>query len=51
MKLILSLAFFSLVIQLNAQNDEVELEKALFDLPGYSSKNIQNPGINGSNMY
>jgi hypothetical protein len=43
MKLIFSLVFACLCTQLNAQSDEIELEKALFDLPGVQFKKYSKP--------
>ena len=43
MKLILSLAFLCLAMQLHAQSDEIELEKALFNLPGVQFKKYSKP--------
>jgi hypothetical protein len=44
MKYFISFIFFCLFNQAFAQNDETELEKALFDLPGVQFKKYSKPG-------
>lgn len=43
MNLLLSFLFLFLFAGLHAQNDEAELEKALFDLPGVQFKKLSKP--------
>lgn len=43
MRLLIALLFTCICFQLNAQNEEAELEKALFDLPGVQFKKYSKP--------